>query len=154
MRYSLDTSTILDFRRHYPIDVFPAFWERVDEAISSGQLIASSEVLEELKKGGDEVYKWFHDRPQMFVAPVEAVQKRVIDIMTTHPALVKPSMSKSSQGDPFVIAVAMVEGATVVTSEKPGSPDSPKIPTVCTAKGVRCIGLMTMIRELGWVFGA
>ena len=35
MKYSLDTSGILDGWRHYPPDIFPPVWERFDELIES-----------------------------------------------------------------------------------------------------------------------
>lgn len=54
--------------------------------------------------------------------------------------------------DPFVIATALVNGFTVVTEELGGSPTKPKIPSVCTALGVRCINVLQFIREQGWSF--
>ncbi len=51
-----------------------------------------------------------------------------------------------------MIAIAMDAGVTVVASEKPFSPEGPRAPTVCAAQGVRRIGLMAMIRELGWAY--
>jgi hypothetical protein len=57
VRYSLDTSGILDGWRHYPPDIFPPVWERFDTLITSGDARASDEVLRELKKKeGDETY--------------------------------------------------------------------------------------------------
>ena len=51
MRYSIDTSAILDaWIRGFPPDVVPGFWERFEELIDIGQLIATEEVLYELKK--------------------------------------------------------------------------------------------------------
>jgi hypothetical protein len=45
MSYSLDTSGFLEaWLRHYPIDVFPSIWDRIDGATNSGTLIASDEV--------------------------------------------------------------------------------------------------------------
>lgn len=42
MRYSIDTSAILDgWRRHYPPDVFPGLWTRMEGLIVAGHLRAS-----------------------------------------------------------------------------------------------------------------
>jgi hypothetical protein len=52
-----------------------------------------------------------------------------------------------------VIALAKINDCTVVTEDGSGSAKNPKIPDVCDALGRRCIGLMEVIRENGWVYG-
>jgi hypothetical protein len=46
----------------------------------------------------------------------------------------------------------MISGSTVVTEEKPRSLVNPKIPDVCGALGVRCINMLELIREQGWIY--
>lgn len=71
MKYSIDTSSILDgWRRYYPPDVFPALWDRIDELIASGALRATEEVLTELERKDDEVHEWARQRTDLFV-PIE-----------------------------------------------------------------------------------
>lgn len=63
MKYSVDTSALLDgWRRYYPPDVFPPVWKKLDELIEDKILIASEEVLFELKRKDDDVYSWARDR--------------------------------------------------------------------------------------------
>ena len=51
MKYSLDTSAIVQaWRTHYPPEVFPSVWQRLEELIDSGELRASEEVLYELER--------------------------------------------------------------------------------------------------------
>ena len=89
MRYSIDTSAILDgWRRHYPPDVFPGLWEHLDELIGEGRLIATEEVLRELKRKDDEVYAWAKERVRMFVPIDEAIQPVVISILSQFEKLV------------------------------------------------------------------
>lgn len=50
MKYSIDTSSILDgWRRYYPPDVFQQLWTRLDDLIAEGSLRATEEVLVELE---------------------------------------------------------------------------------------------------------
>jgi len=49
--YVVDTNALIDlWRRRYPPDVFPTLWQRIEELISSGELVAPQEVLSELQK--------------------------------------------------------------------------------------------------------
>ena len=153
MRYSIDTSAILDgWIRHYPPDVIPSLWGKVDDVIQSGELIATEEVLIELKKKDDEVHKWFQQRNQMFIAIDEQVQLAVADILTKYERLVDTTKNRSSC-DPFVIAIAQVLKCPVITGEKPSnSPNKPKIPDVCASLDIECLSLLQFIRRKGWVF--
>jgi hypothetical protein len=53
-----------------------------------------------------------------------------------------------SVADPFVIALAHVQGLTMVTAERAsGSPQKPRIPDVCAGIGVKCVPLLGMFKE-------
>ena len=57
--YCIDTSAILDgWVRHYPIDTFPALWDRLDRLVDSGRLCTSDEVLRELEAKDDDALAW------------------------------------------------------------------------------------------------
>ena len=73
MKYSIDTSAILDdaWVRGFPPDVVPGFWARFEELIDNGQLIATEEVLYELEKKEDNVYKWAKNHKNMFASTDE-----------------------------------------------------------------------------------
>jgi hypothetical protein len=41
----------------------------------------------------------------------------------------------------------------VVSEERrSGNPNTPKIPNVCAARGVRCVNLLGLMADLGWTF--
>jgi len=61
--------------RYYPPDVFPSLWEKLDELIEKGELAATEEVLIELGKKDDDVYKWAKDREFMFVPLTRIIHK-------------------------------------------------------------------------------
>lgn len=57
-----------------------------------------------------------------------------------------------SAADPWVIALAMVNGWTVVTEEKATrKADKPNIPDVCAGLGVKVMSGADLIEAEGWV---
>jgi hypothetical protein len=154
LKYSFDTSAILDaWRRRYPPDVFPAVWDRLDEAIESGDVGASEEVRLEIEKRDDEVYAWVKARKDKIFVPInEQQQQHVSSILEKHERLVDTRRNRSA-ADPFVIALAMERECAVVTAEaSTGKADRPNIPDVCLALGVRSMTLLEFFREQGWTF--
>jgi hypothetical protein len=151
--YSMDTSALVDgMGRHYRPSVFQTLWKRVDGLISEGRLFATEEVEFEIERKADHLSDWCSNRRAMFVEVDAAIQPVVSEILLAHGRLVK-ALSNRSAADPFVIALAKVRGASVVTSERPsGSLDKPKIPDVCDAMGVPCLSMMEMMEAEGWSF--
>jgi hypothetical protein len=118
LRYSIDTSAILDgWRRYYPPDVLPDVWTGFDNLIKKGHLAATEEVVVELEKRDDEVHKWAKKRKGMFVPIDHAIQKAVSSILGAHEKLVDTRKNRSA-ADPFVIALAQIQGCAVVTGER------------------------------------
>ena len=114
MHYSVDTSSILDaWRRYYPPDVFPALWTNIDRLIASGSLRATDEVRIELERKDDEVLAWAVARSDLFVELDDRIQESVTRILSVHPRLLDTRANRSG-ADPFVIALAQIEGCAVV----------------------------------------
>ncbi len=153
MKYSLDTSAIVQaWRTHYPPEIFPSVWQRLDDLIDSGALRASEEVLYELERKDDEVLAWVRDRGELIIDIDEEIQIAVQTILKEHRRLLDTRKSRSG-ADPFVIALAQINRAAVVTYERPtNSAKRPNIPDVCRALGIRCITFLQLLREQGWVF--
>lgn len=154
MRYSIDTSGILEpWHRIYPPTTFPLLWyEHLPGLIESGDLRGSMEVKGELKRKDDDAAEWARSQADFFVEIDEDVQLCVREIMAKYPKLVKLGGGGWSGTDPFVIALARVHGAAVISEEKPKSIANPRIPDVCDALGVRCLKVVDLIREQGWKF--
>lgn len=153
MKYSIDTSAILDaWRRHYPRDVFPALWVRFEAAIANESLQATEEVLVELERKDDEVYDWAKQQPDFFVALDEEIQEAVSEILLKHERLLDTRANRSA-ADPFVIALAQLNNCAVVTGERrTGSINRPHIPDVCEALGIPVMTMLDLIRAEGWTF--
>ena len=153
MKYCIDTSSMLQAQRAYPMEVFPNVWAQLDKLVEGGRLLSSEEVLRELeKKEQDVVHAWAVAHQKMFVAPIEDIQREVTKIMEQFPKLVDERTGKSF-ADPWVIATAIHVGDCAVVSEETQSgPDRPKIPTVCAERQLTWMRLIEMIRRESWVF--
>ena len=151
MKYSVDTSAIIEgWTRGFPPDVFPPVWAKIEELIDDGVLRATEEVLYELEKKDDEVYKWACHHQNMFIPTNERIQEAVRFILREYTRLIDTRKNRSG-ADPFVIALALVESLSVVTAENiSGSLEKPKIPDVCGALGIRCLNMLELFREQGW----
>jgi len=151
--YSIDASSLIwAWRFAYPRERFPSVWARIDDLIRSGDLKASPMVLLELERQDDELYAWVKSRPGFFIDLDEAQQEEVRAITAAHRGLVHPGEDRVN-ADAFVVALARCHGLTVVSEERrSGNPNTPKIPNVCAARGVRCVSLLGLMADLGWTF--
>ena len=151
--YVIDTSALLDgWVRYYPRDVFPSLWLNLEEMIRSGELLSPDDVLLELGQKDDEVYRWAKANSAMFVPLGEDVQQATQEILTQFPRLVG-TMKDRNRADPFVIALAKVKDAIVVTGERSsGTRDRPRIPNVCDQFRISHRSLLQLIRDKGWTF--
>ena len=151
--YSIDSSSLLEaWTRRYPPDIFPAFWEKIEELIQDDILLISQEVYYELEKKDDDIFAWLKDRKEKLVITDEDIQEKVAGILTTHRKIIDTRNNRSG-ADPFVIAVAIRNKATVVTEETPsGNEKKPKIPDVCMSCGVEYINMLNFIRKQSWIF--
>lgn len=147
MAYSFDTSAVVNpWRRYYPFDVFPSLWRRLEQAIDAGLIRASVEVKEELEQKDDELLAYLRQRPEVFVQIDDEQQGWVAEMVNRFPNWIDVD-SRRNQADPFVVALAKAHNLTVVTYERPGTAESPKIPHVCQAFAVRCLHFMEFMRE-------
>ncbi len=151
--YCIDTSSLVRaWTEAYPLDVFPSFWDRIDELFEDGRITAPDEVLRETSKRDDGLHKWLKQRSGMFAAIDDDLQKSVTEVMADHPFLVKNRPGKNA-ADPWVIALARITGSTVVTEEVVDqSAKYPKIPSVCCEYKVPWVRLLNVIRTEGWRF--
>lgn len=154
-RYSIDSSALIHaYRRAYPPSVLPSLWDdRLPGLIANGSLIASKEVLNELKKKDDELFEWCQNHPNMFIELDDEQQAAMGQIMGKYPKLVDTSKGKSG-ADPFVIALAQTHKPplTVITQEEPRNERNPRIPDVCRIEDVPCVNILDFIIEQGWTF--
>ncbi len=151
--YVIDTSALLDgWVRYYPPDVFPSLWSQLEGMIKTGELFSPDEVLLELAQKDDEIHKWAKVNSAMFVPLDEEVQEATRQILAHFPRLVG-AMKDRNRADPFVIALAKVKAATVITGERSsGTRERPRIPNVCDHFNIGHRTLLQLIRDKSWTF--
>src|SRR5664279_2692870 len=153
--YSVDTSALLDgLERYYPEATFPALWQRVDELIETGRFFLSEEVWEEATVHDAAAKTWCDSRGKSILTIItdSAVAKEVASILAQFPKLVA-NMKGRNRADAFVIAVAKLRGAVVVTGEgADGTEGRPKIPYICQQLGIPCVRFLDIVRTEGWRF--
>ena len=116
---------------------------------------ASREVRDELEVRNDDCFQWVKEQPSLFVDSDAKIQNVVTQLMGQYFDPYKPDKGISG-ADPFVIGLAAVQNPTpwvVVTGEKPGSIQNPKIPFVCKQfqpQQIRTIGFLDLIVEESW----
>jgi len=155
MIYCVDTSSLIAaWQERYPIENFPKFWDHIDGLIQEKRMISPMEVFFETKKRSDELHGWLKSRKaDLFHELDDAVKNEAANVLARFPRLVGEKKLNTS-ADPFVIALALVQGVPVVTEEKPTASDRrPHIPDVCAAFGVEGKNLLDMIRSEKWVVG-
>lgn len=153
MKYSIDASALIGgWGRHYPHDVFPLVWAKMQVLIECGDLRATELVLHELSKKDDELLEWTKSQENLYVPVDEGIQEAVKRILAHHDELFELAKNRSG-ADPFVIALAETNGCAVVSEEKRAPKGKqPHIPDVCTALGIRHLSLLELFREERWRF--
>lgn len=151
--YCIDTSSILQaWARTYPRDIFSALWDNIEAIITDGRLRSPDEVQREIGKKEDDLCKWAKAQSGLFVPLDFSQAAEVRAILTNFPLLVDSSKGRSG-GDPFVIALAKLNGCTVITEEvASSSAKRPKIPDVCSHYNVEHITFLEFIRREHWTF--
>jgi hypothetical protein len=151
VKYCFDTSALIEpWIRLYPPDVLGPVWEKLEDLIASGIVRAPHEVLIELSNQLDALHDWALGNAEMFVPPDAANVAKMKEIINAHPGLIKAHSTKS-MGDPWVIALAEINKVPVVQYENKGKKNgAPKIPDVCSARGITCLTLIDVLRAEGF----
>lgn len=159
--FLLDANTYIQAKnQYYGMAFCPAYWEWLDFEFAKGNLASVIEVFNELKEGGDELAGWVKARKAQFI-PIdsESIQiefAAVAAYVAGHENYKPASIDQFLAGaDPWIIAAAKVNGATVVTQESLVEANSKKvkIPNICKQFGVPYISTFEMLRQLNAQFG-
>jgi hypothetical protein len=150
--YVLDTSIWIRVGDNHPPDIFVSLWEQLDAAIASRDVRSPEEVLHELERGaGDDLAATLRARPGLFAALDEPLQRAVAEVVARCPGFADPNAERN-RADPFVVALARVLGATVVSGERPrrAATAPHKIPDACAEFGVPHLDWFGFLRAMGW----
>lgn len=158
MEYLFDTNIFVESKKNLPMDVWPTFWTKMAELISSGTVHSIDKVKEEIDKGGDELTDWIHNNaPRGFflTQDITVMTKLAETITWAQNCTVRFSQSAifdyTNVADSYLGATAAARNMVLVTYEKsnPQRRNRVMIPDACNAIGVRSCDLNTALRELG-----
>lgn len=146
-KYCLDSSALINpWTKHYPIDVFGPVWDKLDEWIRAGRILLPEEVYLELGKQDDDLFGWVKERKDGMLIPTdEEVLITGSEVLRRFRELAKQSKGRHA-ADPWVIAVARLNDATVVSEESRGR--GAKIPNVCEEYGVPHTNFLGLIKAM------
>lgn len=148
--FVIDACALMNANHHYSMSsqFFSRVWDTFGEMISKGELISTSEVMDELKD--EKLAAWAKQHHECFLPLSKDIQDETKAILKQYPLLIQMKSVKNSNADPFLIATAMVNNGTIVTDERFGDEKNGqiKIPNVCRAKNIPCITLQEFMSEI------
>jgi len=151
--YLFDSDVLIKAKNlHYSFDVVPGFWDWLDAKFGVGEVGSVERVRDELVSGNDELARWIAQRRNRFAGatPAMANSLKSVTYWATSQQFTPAALQKFlSSADLHLIAFAHAHNHVVVTHEKsePGARKAIKIPDVCLAFKVDCIGPFEMMRR-------
>ena len=141
--YVIDACALINAAQNYNMSKksFAHIWESLDDMIRRGELISSSEIMDELKD--DDLQAWAKQHKECFVPLTKEVQEKTTEVLSKFPTLIKIRSTGNSNADPFLVATAALQGGTIVTDERLGDSNTKdyKIANVCQALNIPYINL-------------
>lgn len=157
-KYCLDANVLIQaWQKYYRPAICPSYWEVLNNLGKQNRIFLPELVFEEITRTEDDLSKWLKSSE----IPIEKISESVTIYLQTiyssnpvHKNLVDNTKARSL-ADPWVIAHALVENATVVTKEEKVTALNSKrvkIPNVCDNMGVKWINDFDFIEEVGIMF--
>jgi hypothetical protein len=156
--YCLDANVLIQaWQKYYSPKFCPDYWKILNDLGIQKKIFISEMVYEEIIRTEDDLSKWLKnsDIPiRKIDEPVTKCLQAIYSKNPLHKNLVDNTKARSL-ADPWVIAHAINEKATVVTKEEKVTAlnsNKIKIPNVCENMAVRWINDFEFIAELGIYF--
>jgi predicted nucleic acid-binding protein len=153
--YCLDANVLIEaWHKYYSPKICPDYWDVMNDLGKEGLIFLPESVFGEITRTEDDLSKWLKTSNIPFykiTEPVTICLQKIYASNPLHKHLVD-NIKTRSLADPWVIAHAMKENATVVTKEeKVTAPNSTriKIPNVCENLNIRWLNDFDFIDELG-----
>lgn len=157
-KYCIDANVLIQaWQKYYNPKFCPDYWNVLIELGKQGVIFIPEMVYEEIVRTEDDLSKWLKNSKipiHKMSEPVTVCLQRIFSNNPLHKNLVDNTKARSL-ADPWVIAHALNENATVVTKEEKVTALNSvkiKIPNVCENMGVRWINDFEFIQELDLQF--
>jgi predicted nucleic acid-binding protein len=157
-KYCLDANVLIQaWNFYYSPNFCPSYWDVLNELGSAGTIFIPEVVYDEITRTDDDLCKWVKQSSIALKKIDEEVANYLRAIYAANPIHITlvDNVKRRSLADPWVIAHAMRENATVVTKEEKVTALNAsriKIPNVCENMGVEWMNDFGMIGELGIIF--
>ncbi|NLJ70232.1 MAG: DUF4411 family protein [Clostridiaceae bacterium] len=156
-KYLLDSNIFITaFRQHYPIDLMPAFWEKMKTDIAPKSIIISA-VYKELKDGQDALFDWICQNENFFTVlgdpPLEVIEsfKIIINYVEKNKQYNRAAKDVFAKvADPWLCAYGMTFDYCIVTYEiyEPRSKKKIQIPNICKEFNIKYLDMIDFLREI------
>lgn len=156
---------ITPYRTYFPLERDSNFWNQMEEAIQAENVLLLDVVLKELKTHEDELSDWISSveganeisiKDQRYIAKYAEVLQHIQKSEFYNEKALR-AWSKEKTADPWLIAVGIERGATIITLEesagslnKANPSKNPKIPDVARHFDVKCESLYYFLREMNF----
>ncbi|MBV6439798.1 MAG: DUF4411 family protein [Haliscomenobacteraceae bacterium CHB4] len=154
--YCLDTSFLIHLDAYYPrkSSIFLPVWEDLESLVRSG-LLKTMELMEKEVQSyvGTHGFlkSWVESFSTQLIEPMTAeIFNGAQRVIREHPEVLDPKkqLAGKDEADPFLIALAMVNGAFLLTQESKTNPN--KIPTVAAYYNVQTMSIIDFLGERGF----
>lgn len=150
-KYCLDANVLIQaWQKYYNPKFCPDYWNILIVLGKNETIFIPELVYEEVVRTDDDLSKWLKSSNIPIANISESVTKHIRKILEDYPLLVDNTKARSL-ADPWVIAHAISENATVVTKEEKVTAlysKKIKIPNVCDNIGIRWMNDFQFIEEV------
>jgi hypothetical protein len=164
--FIIDSNILIEpHKTYYSFDFFPEFWAFIEQSISAKKIILLDMVYDEIAVGTDTLSVWIKNirnleplnhKDQEFIQHYANILN-FIQTSGYYKIDALNSWSAPTVADPFLIAAAIENRYTLITSERQNAGlnktnPSPKvkIPDICTKFNVKWGDLFYMLTQLGF----
>lgn len=149
--YVIDMSSIKELHERYPKTLFPTIWQHIESLIQKNELVSHIEVYREIKgttNQKDKLLVWSNNNKKLF-QNLDQCQIRKIPQIQSEYNKGEWSNKMNRPGpwaDPFLIAMAMCEDATIITQESKTKEN--RIPPIGNKLGIKSLNLLEFFEVL------
>lgn len=164
MTYCIDTNALIhSWQFWYAPNTHPTLWDAVENLGQSGRLKMPEQVFDELGEKEDALYDWCRDRKDaLVVEATEDTEEAYRTLVNRYPEMTGTLGIGADYADLYVVAVANVNDAAVITNEDIGferhsgmkqrKTKNYTIANVCFDEEIPFIRSYGLLRKEGWVF--
>jgi predicted nucleic acid-binding protein len=151
--YVVDNNVLITLMAHHPKDkpAYQAIWDEIESLTKQKKIFSTMVVYEEMMRylgKDDRLKKWAKSHKKRFFIPINSdIFSLAQDIAKNFPDLLdkKKLQTGEPDADPFLIALAKSEGATIITQERKDLPN--RIPMVALHYKVKSMDLYEFFEE-------